>query len=208
MRPRLPSWMRSRKAMPRPVYRLASETTRRRFASSRWFLARSPSREIQSRSRRNGVASFSLSSSAIRSRSEEYRLFLGNGLALGRLAGLGGLLGRAGGRTVLGRVRAVGGLLRGLLGRRLLRTLRRGRRVDRFGVGGFGRVGADHGQLGRALGPGGGLGWTGLGALGASLGLVAHLDRGCLRGSGTGGRGDRGRPAGDRGGGTWFAGHA
>ena len=37
--------------MPRPVYRLASDTTSRRLASSRWFLARSPSREIQRRSR-------------------------------------------------------------------------------------------------------------------------------------------------------------
>ena len=38
--------------MPRPVYRLASETTRRRLASSRWFLARLPSSAIHSRSMR------------------------------------------------------------------------------------------------------------------------------------------------------------
>src|SRR5882757_7709600 len=37
--------------MPRPVYRLATDTTSRRLASSRWFLARSPSRTIQRRSR-------------------------------------------------------------------------------------------------------------------------------------------------------------
>ena len=36
--------------MPRPVYRLASETTSRRLASSRWFLARRPSSAIHSRS--------------------------------------------------------------------------------------------------------------------------------------------------------------
>ena len=42
--------------MPRPVYRLASETTSRRLASSRWFLARRPSSAIHSRSpRASGV---------------------------------------------------------------------------------------------------------------------------------------------------------
>jgi hypothetical protein len=37
--------------MPRPTYRLATETTRRRFASSRRCLVRSPSRMTHSRSR-------------------------------------------------------------------------------------------------------------------------------------------------------------
>ena len=41
--------------MPRPVYRLASDTTSRRFASSRWFLARVPSSAIHSRSIRASV---------------------------------------------------------------------------------------------------------------------------------------------------------
>ena len=43
--------------MPRPVYRLASDTTRRRFASSRWFLARLPSSAIHSRSMRASARS-------------------------------------------------------------------------------------------------------------------------------------------------------
>ena len=39
--------------MPRPVYRLATDTTSRRFASSRWFLARRPSPTIHCSSRRS-----------------------------------------------------------------------------------------------------------------------------------------------------------
>ncbi len=51
IRPGLPSWMRSRKSMPRPVWRLAGETTSRRLASRRWFLARRPSSAMISSSR-------------------------------------------------------------------------------------------------------------------------------------------------------------
>jgi len=43
IRPRLPSWIRSRISIPRPAYRRATETTRRRLASSRWSLALLPS---------------------------------------------------------------------------------------------------------------------------------------------------------------------
>ena len=41
IRPKLPSWIRSRKSIPRPTYLFAMLTTRRRFASARRFLAAS-----------------------------------------------------------------------------------------------------------------------------------------------------------------------
>src|SRR5512132_2641024 len=52
MRPRLPSWMRSRNSMPRPTYRLAIDTTRRRLASISFFLASWPWRSVRCSSRR------------------------------------------------------------------------------------------------------------------------------------------------------------
>src|ERR687898_19685 len=57
MRPRLPSWMRSRNSMPRPTYRLAIDTTRRRLASISFFLASWPCRSVRWSSRsRVGVS--------------------------------------------------------------------------------------------------------------------------------------------------------
>ena len=47
IRPRLPSWIRSRNSMPRPTYRLAIETTSRRLASISFFLASWPSRSTR-----------------------------------------------------------------------------------------------------------------------------------------------------------------
>ena len=46
----VPSWIRSRNSIPRPAYRRATETTRRRLASSRWSLALLPSSATRSRS--------------------------------------------------------------------------------------------------------------------------------------------------------------
>src|SRR5919109_2771959 len=54
MRPRLPSWMRSRNSMPRPTYRLAMDTTRRRLASISFFLASWPWRSVRCSSRSRG----------------------------------------------------------------------------------------------------------------------------------------------------------
>src|ERR671913_3949 len=70
MRPRLPSWMRSRNSMPRPTYRLAIDTTRRRLASISFFLASWPCRSVRWSSRRRvGVSlrplSVALSISAV-----------------------------------------------------------------------------------------------------------------------------------------------
>ncbi len=44
MRPKLPSWIRSRNSIPRPTYRLAMDTTSRRLASASFCLAVSPAR--------------------------------------------------------------------------------------------------------------------------------------------------------------------
>src|SRR5215212_5289933 len=57
MRPRLPSWIRSRNSMPRPTYRLAMETTRRRLASTSFFLASWPWRSTRCSSRRRAAVS-------------------------------------------------------------------------------------------------------------------------------------------------------
>src|SRR5215218_613672 len=57
MRPRLPSWIRSRNSMPRPTYRLAMETTRRRLASISFFLASWPWRSTRWSSRRRAAVS-------------------------------------------------------------------------------------------------------------------------------------------------------
>src|SRR4029453_19053007 len=70
MRPRLPSWMRSRNSIPRPTYRLAMDTTRRRLASISFFLASWPCRSVRWSSRsRVGVSlrplSVALSISAV-----------------------------------------------------------------------------------------------------------------------------------------------
>src|SRR4029453_2731913 len=70
MRPRLPSWMRSRNSIPRPTYRLAMDTTRRRLASISFFLASWPWRSVRCSSRsRVGVGlrplSVALSISAV-----------------------------------------------------------------------------------------------------------------------------------------------
>ena len=53
--------------MPRPVYRLASETTRRRLASSRWSLALLPSSATRSRSVRASARRFRLPSASFSS---------------------------------------------------------------------------------------------------------------------------------------------
>src|SRR5215207_1638220 len=70
MRPRLPSWIRSRNSIPRPTYRLAIDTTRRRLASISFFLASWPWRSVRWSSRsRVGVSlrplSVALSISAV-----------------------------------------------------------------------------------------------------------------------------------------------
>ena len=63
MRPRLPSWTRSRSPSPRPMYFLAIDTTSRRFASTRRLRARSPLRTVRSRMIRSAAASDPASSS-------------------------------------------------------------------------------------------------------------------------------------------------
>src|SRR5215212_3869496 len=65
MRPRLPSWMRSRNSMPRPTYRLAIDTTRRRLASISFFLASWPWRSVRCSSRRRVEVSLRPSSIAL-----------------------------------------------------------------------------------------------------------------------------------------------
>src|SRR5919201_3430898 len=57
MSPRLPSWMRSRNDTPRPRYRLAYDTTKRRLASTRRVTAASsPSQRIRAPSARSSSA--------------------------------------------------------------------------------------------------------------------------------------------------------
>ena len=118
--------------MPRPVYRLASDTTRRRFASSRWFLARRPSSATHSMSIRASAgrsaavwASFSSANrpASIRLASSTSCSALSRDLAdllqvvLDRVGGRTGRRDLRGGQVVV--VVAVDeGLVFGLLGRR------------------------------------------------------------------------------------------
>src|SRR5664280_282733 len=68
MRPRLPSWMRSRKARPRLRYLLAMETTSRRLASMRASLASWPPRTSLRSAARWAVDSLATPASAASSR--------------------------------------------------------------------------------------------------------------------------------------------
>ncbi len=68
MRPRLPSWIRSRKARPRLRYRLAMETTSRRLASMRASLASWPPRTSLRSAARWAVDSLATPASAASSR--------------------------------------------------------------------------------------------------------------------------------------------